>query len=484
MQQTKQKFDWKSFIPAIATIAIPVALQNLLTTAGGMVDTMMIGRLGENSVGAVGFAAQLSYLMVACYWGFIGGGMLFMAQYWGAKDEDGLTRSYGMTLTFVLSVALIFMMFATCFPELVMSVYTDKPVIQELAVPYLRIAGFGYPFMALSIAASSLLRSTERVRIPLYASIAAVLTNVLMNWVLIFGHLGAPALGIRGAAIATVISQVVNFGVVIGLSAVVGFKYLFRVRAQFRWTRSFLKQYLKKCFPVICNELGIGLSGMLISIVLGRQIEAAIAAVAVFRTVESIFTGFFNGFSNAMSILVGKSVGAGELDTAYERAKRIIPVCAVVMATLSLILQFVKRPLLIVMGLSGESLAIGEDILLKFGFIIIIRMCNWGMNDTYRSAGDAVTGTTLELVFMYLMVIPTVYISFFALHVPFGILFMLIYCDEPIRFVLMQIHMYSACWVRPVTPEGQAALPPFAEKHPKLKKRLERLAEKEGKASV
>ena len=180
-----------------------------------------------------------------------------------------------------------------------------------------------------------------------------------------------------------------------------------------------------------------------------------------------------------MSILVGKSVGAGELDTAYERAKRIIPVCAVVMATLSLILQFVKRPLLIVMGLSGESLAIGEDILLKFGFIIIIRMCNWGMNDTYRSAGDAVTGTTLELVFMYLMVIPTVYISFFALHVPFGILFMLIYCDEPIRFVLMQIHMYSACWVRPVTPEGQAALPPFAEKHPRLKKRLERLAKRE-----
>ena len=135
MGETKQKFDWKSFIPAIAAIAIPVALQNLLTTAGGMVDTMMIGRLGENSVGAVGFAAQLSYLMIACYWGFIGGGMLFMAQYWGSKDEDGLTRSYGMTLTFVLSVALVFMVFATCFPEFVMSVYTDKPVIQELAVP-------------------------------------------------------------------------------------------------------------------------------------------------------------------------------------------------------------------------------------------------------------------------------------------------------------------------------------------------------------
>ena len=482
MSNTGKKFDWKKFIPAIAVIAIPVALQNLLTTTGSMVDTMMIGRLGENSVGAVGFAAQASYLMFSCYWGFVGGGMLFMSQYWGAEDDDGIARSFGMTLSFIVLVGVIFTVLATCFPEFVMSVYTDKKVIQELAVPYLRIVGFGYPFMLLSVAASALLRSTERVRIPLYASIASVVTNIFMNWVLIFGKFGLPAKGIRGAALATVIANAVNFIVILICAGGIRYKYLFMVRAQFRWTKAHLKEYLKKCFPIILNELGIGVSGMLITIVLGRQPEEAIAAVAVFRTIEGLFTGFFAGFSNAASILVGKEVGAGAHEIAYERAKRIILVCGIVILALSVILQFVKAPLLTAMGLSGPSHEIGSRILLMFGGIIVIRMCNWGMNDTYRSAGDAVTGTTLELVFMYFMVIPVVYLSFFVFHLPFLVLFPLIYCDEPIRFVLMQIHMYSACWIRPVTEEGKKTLPEFAKDHPRLQKRLERLNGREAAA--
>ena len=479
MKTGRKKFDWKSFIPAIAVIAIPVALQNLLTTTGSMVDTMMIGRLGENCVGAVGFAAQSSHLMFSSYWGFVGGGMLFMSQYWGARDDEGIARSYGMTLFFIVLVGAAFTVLTTCFPEFVMSVYTDKKVIQDLAVPYLRIVGLGYPFMVISVAASALLRSTERVRIPLYASIASVLTNVFLNWVLIFGKFGLPAMGIRGAALATVIANAVNLIVVVVASGIIRYKYLFMFRAQFRWSKEHMKEYLKKCFPVILNELGIGVSGMLISIVLGRQPEEAIAAVAVFRTIEGLFTGFFSGFSNAASILVGKSVGAGEHEIAYERAKRIILVCGLVILTLSVILQIIKSPLLSAMGLSGASHEYGRDILLMFGGIIVIRMCNWGMNDTYRSAGDAVTGTTLELVFMYFMVIPALYIGFFALHLPFRVLFLLIYCDEPIRFVLMQLHMYSACWIRPVTPEGRATLPAFAEKHPRLLKRLLRLQKRE-----
>lgn len=104
----QKKFDWGYFLKHIAIIAIPVALQNLLTTTGSMVDTIMLASIGEKAVGAVGLCAQFSSLMFSGYWGFIGGGMLFFAQYWGAKDHDGITRSYGMTLLFMMTVALVF----------------------------------------------------------------------------------------------------------------------------------------------------------------------------------------------------------------------------------------------------------------------------------------------------------------------------------------------------------------------------------------
>ena len=145
-------------------IAVPVALQNLLTTTGSMVDTMMIAPLGETSVGAIGLCAQFTSLMFACYWGFVGGGMLFFSQYWGAKDDDGINRAYGVTLCCMMTVGLIFCGLATLAPQLVMRVYTDKTAIQEIGVRYLRVVGFAYPLQIYSMAMCALLRSTERVK--------------------------------------------------------------------------------------------------------------------------------------------------------------------------------------------------------------------------------------------------------------------------------------------------------------------------------
>ena len=208
----KSSFPWGSFLKKIAVIAIPVALQNLLTTTGSMVDTMMIASLGTTEVGAVGLCAQFSSLMFSGYWGFVGGGMLFFSQYWGAKDDAGINRSYGLTLSCMMTVGIIFGTLAVLFPETVMRLYTDKPAIQAVGVEYLRIVGFGYPLMVFSMAVASLLRCTEKVQLPLYGSIVAVITNIFLNWVLIFGHLGMPRMGVRGAALATVISQGVRGG--------------------------------------------------------------------------------------------------------------------------------------------------------------------------------------------------------------------------------------------------------------------------------
>ena len=453
-------------------IAIPVALQNLLTTTGSMVDTMMIAPLGETAVGAVGLCAQFSSLMFSGYWGFVGGGMLFFSQYWGAKDENGIDRSYGLTLVCMLASASIFACLALFAPELVMQIYTDKASIQAIGVDYLQIVGFAYLLQVISMAMSALLRSTERVRIPLFAAVASVATNMSLNWVFIYGKLGMPALGVRGAALATVCGAAVNVLVIVVLSRAQGYPYLFHFTKHFRWSGAFVKAYFVKCFPILFNEILIGMGNMVINIVLGRQSEQAIAAIAVFRTLEGLVIGFFSGFSNAASVLVGKSVGAGELDAAYERAKRLVLLCGSSIFVLCLTLVAAHKPLLSVMSLSGESLEIGSGLLMIYCVAAVIRMCNWTQNDTYRSAGDAAYGTILEISFMYALVLPCVCLTGLVWKAPFLLIFACCYIDEPIRFILMQVHMYSGKWVRPVTELGRAALPAFREKHMRRKSGL------------
>jgi len=427
----------------------------------------MIAPLGETTVGAIGLCAQFTSLMFSGYWGFVGGGMLFFSQYWGAKDDDGIDRSYGITLTFMMAVALLFATLALAFPEWVMKVYTDKAAIQEIGVKYLRVVGFAYPLQIFSMAMSALLRSTERVKIPFYAAIASVLTNMALNWVLIYGNLGFPALGVQGAAAATVCAALVNASVILILARKQGYPYLFHFRKHFKWNVGALRLYLQRCFPIICNEVMIGVANMIINMVLGRQSEQAIAATAVFRTLEGLVIGFFSGFSNAASVLVGTCVGAGELDTAYERAKRLVYLCGSCILMVCLALVAVHQPLLTAMSLSGESLRIGVGLLIIYCVAAVIRMCNWTQNDTYRSAGDATTGTVLEIAFMYALVLPCVCLSGLYFKAPYLLIFACCYIDEPIRFVLMQRHMYSGKWIRPVTPEGQAALPAFRAKRAK-----------------
>lgn len=463
----KQKFDWIAFLKAISVIAIPVALQNLLTTTGTMVDTMMIAPLGQNSVAAVGLCAQFASLMFSCYWGFVGGGMLFFAQYWGSKDEDGIDRAFGTTFCCMMFVGIAFFVLAGFFPNLIMQLYTDKESIRAIGINYLKTVAFAYPFQIISMAMAALLRSTEKVRIPLFASIASVAANIMLNWILIYGKFGMPEMGIRGAALATVIAAIVNASVIIILAKIQKYPYLFHFRKHFDFTKKWIKEYLKKCFPIICNELLIGIGFMIQNIVLGRQSEDAIAALAVFRTLEGLVIAFFSGFSNAASVLVGKSVGAGEIGKAYERAKRLILLCGTVIAGVCLVIFAAHKPILTVMSLSGDSYYYGTGMLGIYCIAAIIRMCNWAQNDTFRSAGDTSFGTILEIAFMYALVLPAVCLSGLVFKLPTLFVFACCYIDEPIRIILMQHHMYSAKWIKPVTSQGRDAILEFMKSRKK-----------------
>ncbi len=460
---SSQKFDWPRFLRMVAAIAVPVALQNLLTTTGSMIDTIMLARLGEKTVGAVGLCAQFSSLFFAGYWGFIGAGTLFVSQYWGADDGDGIRRSYGITLSFVMAVGLLFGIAAVFFPEVIMGIYTDKPQIQEIGIRYLRIVGFSYPLQSLAITMSMTLRSTEQVRIPLIGAITAVVSNCCINYVLIFGKLGLPALGVRGAAVGTVCSLLINNLVMIVLCRRRHVPYILEFTRIFHWNRPAVKLFLQKCFPILCNEMAMGVSNMMINIVLGRQSEEAIAAIAVYRTIEGIVIAFFSGFSSASAVLVGKDVGAGRHEDGFQKAWRMIYLCVGATAIVGVGIMLLHTPLFTAMGLHDESFRICTYLCTVYCIVAVIRMGNWASNDTFRAAGDPAFGSILEITFMYAMVIPLVYLTNFAFKAPFFVVFLFVYCDEPIRFIIMQRHMYSGKWIRPISEEGERTIDAFRE---------------------
>ena len=292
-----------------------------------------------------------------------------------------------------------------------------------------------------------------------------MIANCFFNYLFIFGKFCLPRMGAAGAAIGTVMAGIVNLLVLVGFILYKKIPYVLEASKHFRWSRMAVKKYLEKCFPIICNEVLIGVGNMLINVVLGRQTEQAIAAVAVFRTMEGLIIAFFSGFSNAASVLVGKEVGAGNHEAAFQRAKRLVYLCSGIIGVACLTLILVHDPLLHAMGLSGESYRIGTAMLVIYSVAALIRMGNWVQNDTYRSAGDAAFGSMLEITFMYLMVLPFVYLSNFYFHAPFLLVFAFCYVDEPIRYIIMQRHLYSGKWIRPVSVPGLAALGEFRKAH-------------------
>lgn len=185
----------KSFLYVMLTIAFPIALQNLLTTTASMVDTIMIGRLGESCVAAVGICSQISSLFFSCYWGFASASILFFSQYWGADDEKGINRTFGITFICMAIVGFAFASLCIIRPEFLLGVYTDKEVFIRIGKPYMRIVGWAYPLQVFAVLISFLLRSTERVKAPLICSIVGLVVNFCLNFVLIYGKFGAPKMG-------------------------------------------------------------------------------------------------------------------------------------------------------------------------------------------------------------------------------------------------------------------------------------------------
>lgn len=460
MVKSKQ-MDWRVLIRSMLMIALPIAFQNLLSTTASMVDTIMIGSQGELAVAAVGICSQISSLFYSCYFGFAGGAMMFFSQYWGAKNEKGINKTFGVSMAFILVISLLFGGLAVMNPEFIMRVYTDKENIVKLGAPYMRIVGFAYPLQAIAVLISLLMRSTERITAPLIGSVAALITNFILNWILIYGRFGAPKMGAAGAAVGTLVSGMVNVLILLGFLKKTQNVVKMQLKEMFSWEGGFVRDYLGKCLPIFCNEMLYGVGQMIINIVIGRQAESAIAAMAAFRVLEGFVFAFFGGLADAGSVLVGKEVGAGYPMKGYQYMKGFAVICPAITFTICLIGLIFNRPLFALFGLGADAMNYGKYMICIYLVAGTMRTCNYIMNCCYRAGGETIVGSVLEVGCLFAVSVPATWIAGMVLHLPFLAVFAFIYTDEIIRLIFELWYTRSGKWIKPVTKTGKAAMPEF-----------------------
>ena len=450
----------KGFWRVALTLAIPIALQNMLTASFSLIDTLMVGQLGDIALSSTGMAGQWSWLLNMVIFGIASGASVFISQYWGNKDIDGIHRSLGIASVAGFILSVIFTVVAVIAPEGVVRIFNKTPEVIESGASYLRYACYSYPAIALTSILGSTLRSTEKVRLPMVVSGISAVANAALNYLLIF-----PAnLGVKGAAIATVISSWFGLALLIIISAAQKNIIIAPPKKLFGFDGAYLFEFFKKPSPVILNETMWGLGTVVYNIIFANIGHEEYAAITIVRTFENLLFCFFIGICNACCVMVGKEIGSGEIREAVRDTKRfniIMPILSVASGIIAIAL---RTPLVSLFNIgeqvSAYTLGIAEYIIIIYGVWIAVRNIPFLLIvGVFRPGGDTTTGMKWEIFILWLFAIPVTAIMAYLVKLPFLAVYATMYlCEDIPKSIIFMIHYFKGKWIRPVTSEGRAAL--------------------------
>lgn len=466
----KNLFSEKHFWRSMLTLAIPIAVQNLLTSSFTLVDTLMVGQLGDVSLAAVGMAGQWSWLLNMVIFGICSGAAVFFAQFFGEGNKKGFIHAYGLALASGLVFALLFMLVGFFAPHAVIRVFNREPAVLEQGVQYLQIAVFSYPAIMLNMLVNMVLRATKRVRLPMVVSVFTTVLNAFLDYGLIFGAFGLPRLGIRGAAIATVVSAWSGPVIIFVIMAFLRDDIFFApVKALFGFDKAFAGTFARRAFPVILNETLWGLGTVAYNAIFSNMGYEYSAAVSILRTFENISLAFFIGLINAASVVVGQDIGSGEIRRGVSNAVRfmfIVPLAGLVIGVFVLL----GRDWLIGIfntggAISEKTLQAARGILMVYALELAVRNIPYvAIVGVFRPGGDTKKGMLYEMLSLWAISVPMTFIAAFVLKLPFVAVFACSYlCEDYLKAVLCIRHFKSRRWIKPVTETGRAALKTYLQ---------------------
>ncbi|MBQ9942260.1 MAG: MATE family efflux transporter [Christensenellaceae bacterium] len=442
----------RHFYALLISLALPLALQDLIKFGLNLMDNIMVGALGEVSLSAVSLANQPFFLFSMFCFGLAGGGTVLITQYFGKNDMASVRRVVSITVSITLTASVLIGALVLLFPRAVMSIYTPDPDLIAIGAEYLKITGWTYFLFGVSNTLVLMLRSVQVVRITLVANCLSFVTNVFLNWVLIFGKLGAPALGVKGAAIATLSARALEFVILLLYVRFFDKKLAFRLRSLFHFHPALTKDFLHYSTPVLFNEFGWGLGISLISVVLGRLGTDAVAAGSIASTVQQVATVFIFGVCNAACIMVGKDIGAGNI----ERAKRTAHTLLAVSMTLGMVLGtalFLLRPaVLSLYDLSASTRAMSMSFLIVTSCIVFVdSVSTLAIVGVLRGGGDTRYSMLVDVLTLWLLSIPAGMLAGLVFKWDPILVYVILRSDVLLKAILCFRRVVSNKWVHSVT---------------------------------
>lgn len=442
------RIDDRQLYKVLAKIAIPISIQGVVSATLSLVDNLMVGFLGESQLAAVGIATQIYFIHYLLLFGFTGGAATFMAQFYGAGDLKNIRRTTGFTVGVMLIVALIFFVPSFFFTEELLGIYSNDSEIIALAAPYVKIGMPTFFLIAISSPMEMAFKSTQQTKVPMIVSTVVFSTNTILNYILIFGKFGAPALGVAGAAIATTTARTLELFINLFFASRKSNVFYGKLLDYINWNRDMIKRILKNSAPTTLNELLWSIGQSMYVAAFSRLGTTAYAGYQAAHCIYNIFSFAAYSVGDAALILVGKKIGEGKREETWILAKKLLKIGVVVGTIVGLLQIVLAYPLVNLFSLTNLGKSFAFKILIVDGLFLGINLYNGiSITGVLRGGGDTKFAMLAESSSVWLIAVPIAFISSMIFKMPIYVCVLLMKAEEIIKGLLLRKRFYSGKWI-------------------------------------
>ncbi len=453
-----QSLSAKGLYKRVLLLAAPIALQNIIAMSVGLADNLMVGSLGELALSGVYAANQLQNLLHMLVIGLSTALTVLAVQYWGKRDLDSVKNLIGIALKFSLAAGIIFLLATLFFPTEILRMFTNDDDVLKEALKYMEIIRFTYVFFCITQVLIASMRCVETVKVGMYLSIVTFFVNVFLNWVFIFGNLGAPALGVRGAAIATLAARVIETPLMALYVRFVDKKLNIRFMELVKTNYTLLKDFFKYGFPVILGDIFWGINLTVQGAIIGRLGPIALASVSIANTVFSMVAVGMYGTAGATSVIIGQTVGAGEYDKVKIFAKRLQILFLIIGIVSGALMYLTKDYVILLYNLTEDTIVMAKQLMTVLSVTMIGTSYQMSSLTGIVRAGGSIHFVLInDLIFVWLVVIPSALIAAFVFHASPVVVFACLKSDQILKCAVAVVKVNRFKWIKNLTRDPATA---------------------------
>ena len=442
------------FYKTLLMLAIPMALQNMLSMSVGFADNIMVGQLGERAIAGVMMANQVQNILGMLVAGISASLVILAAQYWGKRDTESVKSVVAIGVKVALGVGFTVSLVVLLFPAQVLRIFTDDLAVIEEGVRYIRILAFSYMFFCLTQTLIGAMRCVEVVRIGVWVSLSTLIISVIGNWLLIFGNLGFPEMGIQGAAIATLTARIMETVIMIIYVRFIDKRLGIRFTELLKTNTQLLADYFRYGLPVMGGDVSWGMIGALKVAIIGRLGESAMAANSIAVMLYGLITVAVWSTSNASGVIIGKTVGSGDYNLVKQYAKtlQVVFACLGIIAGLSIF--GLRDAFISLYNFYEETQVIARQFMTILSISVVFTSyhapCFVGM---IRAGGDTKFVFIVDSICSWAFVLPLSFLAAFVFNAPPWVVFLCIFSDQFYKWIIAFIKTNRFKWIKNLTRE-------------------------------